>query len=432
MPVQAVDDRFFESEIVDFFKQFLPRHKSEMESSIDARHFTRERRFTLPVMLALLINMVRPGKRMGYQGVISPFFNDTRAATGELPSDKPPDKAAFQRARKKLPLDIIQSLYSKAVAMATDLAARFDSLKWRGFRVLAIDGTRKNMPWSAQLEEFFGVPQGASRPQMLNCTLYDVLAKLPIDGVAAPFASSERALAGTLFHQLRPGDLLLMDREYPGFRLFDDLIGLGIDFLIRLPHNGLFSSVQAFLKSGGKDGTVKITASKTVVREYQHENLPAPQPITVRILKVRLPNGTDALFATTLLDCARYSANDLADLYRLRWEEEEFFKLIKGLLEAENFRGKSPLFIAQELLAINLYCLLTRILMLQSALKHGIAPENLAQKPAFLAAARFLDRIWQSRTWEQCLQWVHLCIVEISWSRYRKRPNRSYPRNFRR
>lgn len=27
------------------------------------------------------------------------------------------------------------------------------------------------MAWSAQLEEFFGVPQGVSRPQTVNCTL---------------------------------------------------------------------------------------------------------------------------------------------------------------------------------------------------------------------------------------------------------------------
>lgn len=91
MSVQAADDRFFESEIVDFFKQFLPRQKSELKSSIEARHFTRERRFTLPVILALLIDMIRPGKRMGRQGVINRFFNGTWVATGELPASKPPN-----------------------------------------------------------------------------------------------------------------------------------------------------------------------------------------------------------------------------------------------------------------------------------------------------------------------------------------------------
>lgn len=429
MPTQANLSNF---EILNFFKHFLPGHKSEIDSSIKDEDFSRDRKLTLPVVLALLINMVRPGKRVGYQCVINRFFSDTSASADKDFSVKPPDQAAFQRARKKLPLDVIQGLFAKAVSMATSLAGDFTSLRWKDHRVLAIDGTRKNMPRSSDLSGFFGTPSGASCPQMIVCTLYDVLAKIPLDCVAAPHDTSERALAGTLTENLKPGDLILMDRGFPGFRLFDDLLKTGVDFLVRLPLQGLFGPVRAFLDKGRADGIVTIRPSQSVIREYRLEGLPDPKPIALRIVKASLPNGKKILFATTLLDAARYSRSDLVDLYHMRWEEEEHFKLIKGLLEAENFRGKSPQLVSQELLAINLYCLLTRILMLQSALIHNISPDTVSQKPAFLAVSRFLDLIWKSETIDRCHHWLRCCLQEISWGKYKKRPNRSFPRKFKR
>lgn len=432
MPAQPNKTNFSNLEILNFFKHFLPSHKSEIVSSIKEQDFSRDRKFTLPVVLALLLNMVRPGKRVGYQCVINRFFADTGALMDNGISVKPPDQAAFHRARKKLPLDVIQGLFEKAVSTATCLATRFTSLTWKGHRVLAIDGTRKNMPHSSELEDFFGIPSGASRPQMLVCTLYDVLAKVPLDCAAAHHGSSERALAGTLIESLKPGDLILMDRGFPGFRLFDDLLQTGVDFLVRLPLQGLFGPVRAFLDKGRADGLVTIRPSQSVIREYRLEGRSAPKPMSLRIVKASLPNGKKILFATTLLDATRYSRSNLVNLYHMRWEQEEHFKLIKGLLEAENFRGKSPQLVSQELLAINLYCLLTRILMLQSALIHDVLPDTIAQKPAFLAVSRFLDLIWKSETIDQCLHCLRRCLEEISWGKYKKRPNRSFPRIFRR
>lgn len=432
MPTEPNRTNLSDIEILNFFKQFLPSHKSEITSSIKDQDFSRDRKLTLPVVLALLINMVRPGRRVGYQGVINRFFHDAGLSGDGEPCARPPDQAAFHRARKKLPLDVIRGLFEKAVSMATALAGRFESLTWKGHRVLAVDGTKKNMPRSSELTDFFGIPSGASCPQMLVCTLYDVLAKIPLDGVAAHHATSERALAGTLMKSLKRGDLLLMDRGFPGFRLFDDVLKTGVDFLVRLPLQGLFGPVRTFLNKGGADGIVTIHPSQSVIKEYRREGLPDPKPMALRIVKASLPNGKKILFATTLRDVARYSRADLVALYHLRWEQEEHFKLIKGLLDAENFRGKTPLLVSQELLAINLYCLLTRIFVLQSAIMHEIEPETIAQKPAFLAVSRFLDLIWSSKTFDQCLYWLRLCVEEIFWTRYKKRPNRSFPRKFKR
>ena len=284
------------------------------------------------------------------------------------------------------------------------------------------------MPYSEQLEAFFGIPSGASFPQMLACALYDVLAKIPVNVVYGPFDSSERDMARLLYRDLGDNDLLLLDRGYPSFELLSEMLSMGFQFMVRLPATGLFKEVRAFLDKGCRDGVLTIHPPASLVAEIKKHGDPIPHPISLRVIKIRLSDGKDAVFITTLLDKAKYSVAQLKDLYHLRWEEEEFFKLTKELLEAENFRGKCRLLIGQELMAIHLYCLLTRILIMECALSKQIPLDRIPQRTAFLAVSRYLDRIWTSQDLDECQQLILLCLEEIAWRRYKARPDRSFPR----
>ena len=129
-----------------FISRFLPQSRRDIDASFNDEDFTRKRKLPLAITLALLINMVRPGKRFGYQEVINRFFSDTGLAHDKGLS--PPDKAAFLRARKKVPLDVFSDLFKKAVEKATGLALSCGGARWNGFRLVAIDGTKKNAPHS--------------------------------------------------------------------------------------------------------------------------------------------------------------------------------------------------------------------------------------------------------------------------------------------
>jgi len=428
-PVDTDGQKFVKSSL-DFISSFLPQHRNDIDAAFEENVFSRERKLSLPITIALIINMVRPGMRFGYQEVINRFYSDTGLA-----HDKgivPPDKAAFFRARKKLPFDVLSDLFQKAVNQAGDLASTLGGSTWKGHRVLAIDGTKKNMPYSEQLAESYCVPHGAHYPQMLSCALYDVLAKIPVNVMWGAYDTSERAVALELIKELGAGDLLLLDRGYPGFELFEKMLGQGIDFLVRLPDNGLFKAIKEFLAKGHRDGRVTLQPPEELVRQRLNRGETAPIPLQLRVVKVRTPGHKTALFVTSLADRATYPLRSLRELYHLRWEEEEFYKLIKELLEAENFRGKSCSFIDQEVMAIYLYCLLVRIMIMDAALQHGIPVTEISQQAAFLAVTRFVDKIWTSPTVEDCQRWLSQCLLEISWQRYKKRANRSFPRQSKR
>ena len=411
---------------LEFISRFLPQSRQDVDASFNGEDFTRNRKLPLTITLALIINMVRPGKRFGYQEVINRFFSDTSLAHEK--GLTPPDKAAFLRARKKVPFDVFSGLFKKAVEKATSLASSYAGAKWKGFRLVAIDGTKKNLPQSKELAQEFGVPHGAHYPQLLSCALFDVLLKIPLNLMWGAHDVSERTMALELIKDLGPGDLLLLDRGYPGFELFEKLLSQGADFLVRLPDNGLFKPVAEFLAQGHRDGKVTLNPPQELVRQRLKNGEPAPVPIRLRVVRMRTKGSKTALFITTLTDKTAYPISTLRELYHLRWEEEEFYKVIKELLEAENFRGKSRQFIDQEVMAIYLYCLLVRIMMMEAAVKHDIPLSRICQQAAFLAVTRFMDKLLLCQTLEDCQHWLELCLAEISWQRYKKRTGRSFPR----
>jgi hypothetical protein len=393
----------------------------------------RNRKLPLPTTVGITINMVRPGKRFGYQAVVDRYFSELGLIDSATGPFTPPTAGAFARSRQKIPLELFQGLYDQAVEQVTAQAAEFDETRWNGFRVYAIDGTKKNLPHSSELAEHFGVPEGAHFPQALVCALYDVLAKIPSDVIWGPYRASERALAKELYADLGPEDLLLMDRGFPSFEILDDLSAKMVNFLVRLPKTGMFREVGEFLANGGVDGVVTIAPCAKLVRERLDAGQAAPTALCLRVVKVTVPGSTaePAVFITTLHDAERFPPRVLSDLYHLRWEEEEFYKLIKELLAAENIRGKSCLLVHQELIAMYLYCVLARMLTFEAAARHGIEPSQIPQQHAFLAASRYLDRLFTAQGPEDCERLLTRCVDEIAWRRYQKRPGRSHPRRSR-
>jgi hypothetical protein len=186
MPTPAENDASADFFLPEFIQRFLPDRKS-LQAFLDTRFFSRARRLSLEITLALMLNMVRPGERVGYQKVIDRFFSETGLAFFPQKVAKPPDKAAFHRARKKIPVEVCQLLFAEAVAYAQSLARQHEKLTWNGFRVYAIDGTKKNLPDSEELRDFFEAPHHAHFPQMITGVLFDVLAKLPLNYMRAPF-----------------------------------------------------------------------------------------------------------------------------------------------------------------------------------------------------------------------------------------------------
>jgi IS4 transposase len=70
-------------------------------------------------------------------------------------------------------------------------------------------------------------------------------------------------------------------------------------------------------------------------------------PIKLRLVKYTF-DGTTYVLGTTLLDSEAYSIGDLSDLYHARSGVEERYKILKELIDVEDFHGQSERGIKQE------------------------------------------------------------------------------------
>ena len=213
--------------------------------------------------------------------------------------------------------------------------------RWRGLRVLAVDGSTGRLPDFLAIEEYFGKPSGSGVPLARFSRLFDVLNDQILHADMVPYATGERELAAEYLLYSRPDDLFLYDRGYPAFWLFAFHAQEQRHYCARVRHD-FHSEVKAFVADGAKERIVVLTPNTASARQCREGHLPA-DPLRVRLIRVELESGEVEVLITSLLDTKAYPYRAFAKLYALRWGIEENYKREKQRLEIENFSGRSPL-----------------------------------------------------------------------------------------
>ena len=94
---------------------------------------------------------------------------------------------------------------------------------------------------------------------------------------------------------------------------------------------------------------ITFKPNKSSLKTCEEKGLPT-QPITLRLVRVELPNEVEVL-VTNLMDEETYNHSIFKSLYHLRWGIEENYKRLKQWVEIENFSGKSALSVKQDFYA---------------------------------------------------------------------------------
>ena len=109
-----------------------------------------------------------------------------------------------------------------------------------------------------------------------------------------------------------------------------------------------------------------------------------PRFLTVREVRFRVEQAgfrtREVIVVTTLLDPVEYSKDDLAELYRARWNQELDFRSIKTTMQMDVLRCKTPDLVRKEIWTHLLAYNLIRTVMAQAAEKHEVQPRTLSFK----------------------------------------------------
>lgn len=347
----------------------------------------------------------------------------------------PTDSALCQARLKVLP-DAFCALNQKVV----EQCYREGPIKrLMGFRLLTVDGSTLRLRGvKAECAKLFAGESGwdpdSGTPLARISLCQDILNKLTLDASIAPYRVSEQSLAAGQVQQLGVGDLLLLDRNYPCYRLLRDLENRDIKFCARIKTKRWTRLLGDFLESSESERMIEWEPGCRQRAECENLGI-AVGKLNLRFVKIVLNTGEIEVLVTNFLDRQAWPVELMGRLYALRWGAEEQYKLSKIRSEIERWSGKSDRTVEQDFHGRILLQNLSSILswearpVVQEATSHCQYEYQVNRTRALSITRSVLYALL-------CLPERVVELFEGLTEKYSRkpcpiRPGRRYPRNFR-
>ena len=218
--------------------------------------------------------------------------------------------------------------------VAAEYSAKNRKKEYKGYILMAIDGSYLQLPRSDALLKEFGYHGSSDLPTAAISVLYDVLNGWPIDVALTHSNMNERSEATkhiinlcAMFPHIARKAIITFDRGYPSLEMFTFLQEKGVKFVIRCSSKSLKEINNAPMG----DSVVSLKNG-----------------LKVRVVKFTLPTGKTEILVTNHFEL---ELNDIIVIYTMRWGVENLFRLLKDSLFIEGFSGKTVNSIKQDFYA---------------------------------------------------------------------------------
>jgi hypothetical protein len=272
---------------------------------------------------------------LGYQQVWSKLTSGLSGLAIVAPSG-----SALRQARQRLGPQPVQALFDLLRGPAATSAAQ---VRWRGLLLAVIDGTFLTVADSAANSGRYakqrGNNGGSGYPQLRLSALLSCGTRSVLDAVFDPVSVGEPDQARHLARSLRPGMLLLADRNYAGADLIATLAATGAHLLIRCKTGRKLPTLRRH-----RDGSFSSVIGRLPIRVIDAQ------------ISITTTAGTHTggyRLITTLLNPVTHPAAELIRLYHQRWEiETAYLELKSSILNGRVLRARTPDGIRQEIYAL--------------------------------------------------------------------------------
>jgi hypothetical protein len=325
----------------------------------------------------------------GYEEVMRSLVEGFSWQSGWQANWQVPSKSAIFQARARLGVEPLRELFNRAcVPLASPSVPGAFFGRWR---LVSMDGTALDVADTAENDREFGRPgtgRGEGRgafPQLRVVGLAECATHALFGLAMGPRSTGETTLARELLTSLSEGMLLLADRGFFSFGLWNEAKATRADLLWRTKA-GHVLPVDERLADG---------SYLSHLREVVNFHL-RPSEVVVRVVDYAVddpgrPQAEQSYrLVTTVLDPEAAPAADLAALYPRRWEFETTLDELKTHQRGPRvvLRSKSPEGVRQE--AYGLVCThyAVRALMAEVADQHGVGPDRVSFTRSLHAARR--------------------------------------------
>ncbi len=381
---------------------------------------------------AFLAQTLRDGKGAACAAAVADIATGM-VQTGQRPPSG--DTGDYGRARAKLSVPALRRL---VVESAEHLEREAEaSWLWKGLHAKLVDGFTFTMPDTPENQAAF--PQltsqtpGVGFPIARCCTVVSLATACVCDVAIGPYEgkqTGENALLRGMLDTFDENDVVVFDRHYCSYMMLAILVSGGAQVCVRL-HQRRPGDFRRGRRLGPGDHLITWTrpARPAWMSEVQYAQI--PETLTLRELRfdVTVPGRrTETIIVvTTLTDPEAYSAEEIAELYGLRWNVELDIRDIKQTLNLDQVRCKTPEMVRRELWVTLLAYNLTRKVIATSAAVHGKSPRRLG----FTGACQTILSSWMLLSTDSCINphgmyttmMAHIAANEVA-----DRPGRIEPR----
>jgi len=321
-----------------------------------------------------------------YREVLRCLLEGIQWLTDPTAALKVAGKSGISQARTRLGSEPVRQLHDAVVGPIAVASTR--GAWYRGWRLVSLDGSTLDVADEQGNQRAFGRP-AASRgqsayPQVRFVSLVEGGTHVLFASRVAAVATGEITLAREVISGLQKGLLCLADRNFYGFKLWNEAAATGADLLWRVKTNLRLPCEQRLA-----DGSYlsRVYGSKRDFRRRQNA-------VVVRVIEYQLEGVAKAeplyRLITTILDPDQAPAAELAALYHERWEIETALDELKTHLRGARIvlRSKTPALVQQEFYGLMMAHYAVRGLMHEAALKEDVDPDTLS----YLHAVRVVRR----------------------------------------
>jgi hypothetical protein len=308
--------------------------------------FTRTRKLTFTSVFHSILTM--GGNSLDYE--LLELFNFNNST---------PSSSAFVQARDK----ILISAFSEVFSLFS--GSLNNHRLFRGFRLLAVDGTNLNIFRNPKDIDSFVANKAHHGYNSLNLSaIYDLLNHVYTDAVIQPANhNDERGALIEMLPNVDSKSIIIADRGYESYNLFAHIENINSKYVFRVKDinsNGILSGFNFPNEEFDKEITVNISnfqrkSLKSLpnfkfspqISRFDFSNTLNPvYTLTFRVVRIKLESGKYESIITNL--SYDFSSCDIKELYHLRWGIETSFRHLKYAVGLANFHSKKRDSISQE------------------------------------------------------------------------------------
>ena len=256
----------------------------------------------------------------------------------------------------------------------------FDDYKtWKGFHILACDGSDVNIAYDEK-DEDTKRQNGNNKPfsQLHINGLYDCINHVFWDtsiDTAARTRECAALMEMIMKHNYPVNSIITADRGYEKYNLMACCIENNQKFLIRTKDINVYSSILSNLNLPDEEFDLNVTklltrrqTNETKYNKQKYTCLPYSSDfdyfdsdgfykMNLRVVRFKITDDTYECLVTNLTR-DEFDLNELKKMYHMRWDIETAFKVLKYIIGMMSFHSKKRNFIQQEIYsAILLHCL---------------------------------------------------------------------------